>query len=105
MGEIALASQAGAGDGLGNQIPETRALAGTALTAGAFASSSFGAGFGGCVWALVEGDEADSARVASAWADHYRTACPNVAGVDWFIARPAPAMTELRNSKASVRQG
>jgi len=105
MGEIALASQAGAGDGLGNQIPETRALAGTALTAGAFASSSFGAGFGGCVWALVEGDEADSARVASAWADHYRTACPNVAGVDWFIARPAPAMTELRNAKASVRQG
>lgn len=99
LGEVALASQAGADDALGNQIPETRALARTALEAGAFASSSFGAGFGGCVWALVEGDEAESARVATAWAERYRTACPHVSGADWFLARPAPALTALSRDR------
>jgi galactokinase len=96
MGDVSQASQAGADETLGNQIPETRALASTARLAGAFASSSFGAGFGGCVWALVEGDEAESARVAAAWADRYRAACPHVTGVDWFLARPGPAMTAVR---------
>ena len=41
---------------LGNQVPETIALARAALAHGAFAACSFGAGFGGSVWALVEGD-------------------------------------------------
>lgn len=95
MGEIALASQAGATSGLGNQIPETDALASAALEAGAFASSSFGAGFGGCVWALVEGDDAEATRVASAWTARYHASCPHITGADWFLARPAPGMTEV----------
>jgi galactokinase len=104
LGEVAHASQAGADDALGNQIPETRALARTALEAGACASSSFGAGFGGCVWAVVEGDDAESARVAAAWAERYRAACPHVSGVDWFLARPAPALTALPRDRFPERQ-
>jgi galactokinase len=95
LGDIAAASQAGASEGLGNQIEETRTLARTALSAGAFASSSFGAGFGGCVWALVEGDDEAAATVARAWSVAYRTECPHVSGVDWFIATPAPGLTPL----------
>jgi len=43
-----------AAEWLHNQIPETEALVGGALASGALAASSFGAGFGGAVWALVE---------------------------------------------------
>ncbi|MEO8483209.1 MAG: galactokinase family protein [Acidobacteriota bacterium] len=100
MGEIGLASQTGASDGLGNQIHETRALASTALSVGAFASSSFGAGFGGCVWGLVEGDDAEADRVAVAWSERYREVCPHVSGVDWFIARPAPGLKEVQSSRS-----
>lgn len=101
LGDIALASQAGADHALGNQVLETRVLASTALAAGACASSSFGAGFGGCVWALVEGDDAETARVAAAWSDRYRASCPHVSGVDWFIARPAPGLTALSAHRSS----
>ena len=92
MCEIASASQAGADEGLANQVPETRALASAARAAGAFAASSFGAGFGGSVWALVEGDDGEAARVASTWSARYRASCPEILGVDWFVARPAPPL-------------
>lgn len=59
IGELASASQADAERLLGNQVPATSALAGSARMLGAFAASSFGAGFGGAVWALVPSDEAD----------------------------------------------
>jgi galactokinase len=104
LGDVARASQAGADEALGNQIPETRALARTALDVGARASSSFGAGFGGCVWALVEGDDADAAAIAAAWADRYRTACPHVSGADWFLARPAPGLTALPTGRCAEPQ-
>jgi galactokinase len=51
--EIAVRSQAAAEELLGNQVPETVALVRRAHALGAFASSAFGAGFGGSVWALV----------------------------------------------------
>ena len=38
---------------LGNQVPETAVLVASARAFGAFASSAFGAGFGGSVWALA----------------------------------------------------
>jgi galactokinase len=66
---------------LANQVPETAALAGSARGLGAFAASSFGAGFGGSVWALV-----------------HRLGAPEFAA-RWhpgaFIATPAPPLSEL----------
>ena len=48
-----------------NQIPATSDLVATALDRGAFAASSFGAGFGGSVWALV--DRASARTFANDW--------------------------------------
>lgn len=53
FGALVDESQALAEEALGNQIPETVALARFARTLGAVAASAFGAGFGGSVWALV----------------------------------------------------
>jgi galactokinase len=73
-------SQADAETLLGNQVPETIALARAAREQGAFAACSFGAGFGGSVWALVEGDAGAFARRWDAGA---------------FVARPGPPLTPL----------
>lgn len=51
---------------LRNQVPETIALVRALLAAGAFAASSFGAGFGGAVWAAVEADSAERVREVAA---------------------------------------
>jgi galactokinase len=58
---LAGASQADAERLLGNQVPETIALARSARDLGAFAACSFGAGFGGSVWALVDHDASEFA--------------------------------------------
>ncbi len=77
---LAQASQDEAEHLLGNQVPETIALARSARELGAFAARSFGAGFGGSVWALVAEDaEAFAAR----WHDGA------------FVARPGPPLTPL----------
>ena len=81
VGELSRESQVDAEVLLGNQIPETIALAGRARECGAFAACSFGAGFGGSVWALVE--RADAERFVRAWHP------------DAFIADPGPALIEL----------
>jgi galactokinase len=59
LGELSAASQSDAERLLGNQVPATSALAVSARTLGAFAAASFGAGFGGAIWALVHASEAD----------------------------------------------
>ena len=82
-------SQADAETLLGNQIPETIALARSARTLGAFAACSFGAGFGGSVWALVDRAAAD--ELARRW--H-----PGA-----FVAAPAPALTELSRDAITAR--
>lgn len=81
VGLLARESQRDAEVLLGNQVPATVALPAAALRLGAFAASSFGAGFGGSVWALVPRDRAEA--FARAW--H--------AGA--FVAPPAPPLTEL----------
>jgi galactokinase len=81
LGRLSADSQRDAEHLLGNQIPETVTLSDSARKAGAFAACSFGAGFGGAVWALVETSAAD--RFASAWTS------------DAFAIRPGPALTEL----------
>jgi galactokinase len=64
-------SQDGAERLLGNQVPETIALARLARNLGAVAASAFGAGFGGSVWAMVKTDRAKD--FASEWAGRYRS--------------------------------
>jgi galactokinase len=93
IGAIAAASQADAARLLGNQIDETTRLAALAREAGAFAATSFGAGFGGSVWALV--DRGDAAIFARAWLDAYRRQQPDMQNVRWFVAQPGPGLTAL----------
>jgi galactokinase len=81
LGTLAEESQADAERLLGNQIPETIALSRSARSLGAFAACSFGAGFGGSVWALVE--HARAHQFAGRWHP------------DAFIAPPGPPVTEL----------
>jgi galactokinase len=70
FGRLVDRSQRAAEDLLANQIPETSCLASAARWAGAAAASAFGAGFGGSVWALVEGPRFDS--FLAAWSGAYR---------------------------------
>jgi galactokinase len=93
IGELALASQLEAETLLGNQIPETVALARLARETGAFAASSFGAGFGGSVWALTTTH--DAAAFAEEWVRAYQRRLPAVGVVPWFVARPGPPATEI----------
>lgn len=82
-------SQADAERLLGNQIVETIALARSARECGAFASSSFGAGFGGSVWALATADRAE--EVVRRW---HR---------DAFVACPGPPLTRLACASRDAR--
>ncbi len=93
LGELSADSQRDADALLGNQIPETIALARTAREQGAFAATSFGAGFGGSVWALTPADDAEA--FAARWRSEYLAAVPAVADVAGFVARPAPAVVDL----------
>lgn len=93
FGEIVEASQRAAEDLLGNQVPETIALARSARELGAIAASSFGAGFGGSVWALVHA--ADATRFTEQWrAEYARTAAAQaVEGSLFFATQAGPAVT------------
>jgi galactokinase len=79
---------------LRNHVPQTAALPNLAHECGAFASRSFGAGFGGSVWALVDrGKTSDFARSwLSAYSRLYPAAGPTAVA---FVATPGPSLTEL----------
>jgi len=87
LGAVANRSQEAAERWLGNQVPETIALARLARECGATAASAFGAGFGGSVWALVPVGEAHDFMVS--WAEHYQAACPAAAERAAFFISPA----------------
>jgi len=89
LGELSEASQADAGELLGNQIEETRVLARLARERGALAASSFGAGFGGSVWALVDGTEAT--KFERAWTTAYSRAMPGRV-IESFVTRGAAGL-------------
>jgi len=93
IGELARATQEDAERLLQNQIPETSALAALALESGAFASSSFGAGFGGSVWALAPAS--DGEEILRVWRQRYVERYPAVENVTGFLARPAPASAAI----------
>jgi galactokinase len=94
LGQLSADSQREADTLLGNQIDETRLLADLARTHGAFAASSFGAGFGGSVWALA--GEAEARAIGQRWVAAYEAAMPALAPVDWFVASPASGVLTLR---------
>ena len=78
---------------LGNQVPETVALARLARECGAAAASAFGAGFGGSVWALIE--EEGSAAFLEAWAARYAAVYPEAASrARFFTTQAGPAAFE-----------
>lgn len=86
LGNLVDESQHAAEQLLGNQIPETIALARTARDLGAIAASAFGAGFGGSVYALVRSSEAEAFRTR--WAEGYRRAFPSrVRSARFFVTR------------------
>jgi galactokinase len=81
IGALAADSQRDAEILLANQVPETIALAAGARALGAIAASSFGAGFGGAVWALARTSDAD------AFAKRWHSSA--------FLMTPGPPVTDL----------
>jgi galactokinase len=87
LGPVVDRSQEAAERWLGNQIPETIALARLARSLGATAASAFGAGFGGSVWALVP--VGDAHGFAQEWAHAYGAQFPDAAARGIFFVSPA----------------
>ncbi|KNC87867.1 hypothetical protein, variant [Sphaeroforma arctica JP610] len=83
LAELTDKSQQLTDTGLMNLVPETRALPKLARENGALASSAFGAGFGGSVWALVKKSEEE--KFTKAWADAYYQEFPEVKGRATFF--------------------
>jgi galactokinase len=79
---------------LGNQVPETMALARLGRELGAVAASAFGAGFGGSVYAVVPEEEAED--FSSRWLSRYLGEFPHRReSATFFVTRPGPPLTEL----------
>lgn len=94
FGAAADESQALAGSLLGNQVPQTIALARIARDLGAVAACSFGAGFGGSVWAAVP--HADTEAFAAAWLERYQGEFPvEAARATTLITAPGPSARRL----------
>ncbi|HZD32363.1 MAG TPA: galactokinase family protein [Candidatus Angelobacter sp.] len=94
FGKLVDESQAAAANLLDNQVPETVWLAREARTLGAYAASTFGAGFGGSVWALVRGETAED--FSRRWQHAYRT-CEHAAACrsQFFISPAGPPLVGL----------
>ena len=90
LNRLAESSQIESSTLLNNQVDETVTLARLALENGAVASRSFGAGFGGSVWAVVERDSSFADR----WLDAYRQLYPARRSAA-FAARPGPLLMEF----------
>ncbi|NNM86400.1 MAG: galactokinase [Phycisphaerales bacterium] len=79
---------------LHNQTSQTNFLAADALRLGAVASSAFGAGFGGSVWALVNANAVP--QFIAAWRKSYCAAFDEQAARSvFFESRPGPAAFRL----------
>ena len=95
VGELALDSQADSEGLLGNQVVQTIALSRVAIQGGAFAARSFGAGFGGSVWALVPRERA--AAFADEWLGAYEKKFSGSRPSVTFVAPPGPSLIELHS--------
>ena len=78
FGQLSDLSQSSADQNLGNQVAQTNRLQGLAREMGAAGSTSFGAGFGGSVWALTR--TADAEAFGTQWLDRYTSEYPEVQG-------------------------
>lgn len=88
LGRWAVESQQGAETALRNQVPETMFLARAAMAAGAHAASSFGAGFGGAVWAVCDAAQLEDVR--ERWRAAYTNAFPMRASKsEWLHLAPS----------------
>jgi galactokinase len=87
LGPIVDRSQQASELWLGNQIPETIALAREARELGATAASAFGAGFGGSVYALVPAAKASD--FTTAWASRYAALFPEASQHSTYFTTPA----------------
>lgn len=86
---------------LGNQVPQTVALARLARQQGAVAASAFGAGFGGSVWALVREAEADC--FLQRWAARYgATFSQEARRAQFFLTQAGPAAFGLAEEEGSL---
>lgn len=93
IGRLSAASQHDAEALLENQVPETSGLVALARACGAYGATSFGAGFGGSAWALVPTADVDA--FAAEWLTAYARKFPARGGVEWFAARPSPALVTV----------
>jgi galactokinase len=94
LGRLAAESQADSERLLNNQVPETSALVRLALETGAIAARSFGAGFGGSVWAIVH--STDTVRFSRQWMSAYHAAFSRIAEASMaFPSNPGPPVTRL----------
>jgi galactokinase len=94
LGILVDRSQRGAELLLGNQVPETFHLARSARSLGAVAASAFGAGFGGSVWALVRGSDAE--QFLEDWRAAYAARFPEPAQrATFFQTAAGPAAMRL----------
>jgi galactokinase len=94
IGPLVDLSQRGAEEWLGNQVPETIALARSAREEGAAAASAFGAGFGGSVWAVARSEEAEA--FCRRWEARYRSRYPDHGPrMRFFVTRPGPPAVRL----------
>jgi galactokinase len=79
---------------LGNQVPQTILLARLARECGAAASSSFGAGFGGSVWAMVREEEQQA--FTELWQRRYLEAYPELCHTaQFFWTSAGPAVVQI----------
>ena len=103
FGAVTATSQRLAETLLGNQVPETIALARTARELGAVAASAFGAGFGGSVWALLARSDAES--FATAWLDRHTRGFPVRAAAASVIVTEADRAAERVHASALAEAG
>lgn len=91
FGQLSDLSQRNADQQLGNQVPETNRLQVLARELGAAGATSFGAGFGGSVWALHTTTDAEA--FGQEWLARYLSEFPGVDGrASVLVTRPgAPA--------------
>lgn len=94
LGDIVDRSQKAAEQMLGNQVPETMALARSAREMGAIAASAFGAGFGGSVWAVVQSE--DAKRFLFDWRNRYVRDFPvSARHSEFFVTGAGPGMMRI----------
>ena len=95
IGPLVARSQRGAEEALHNQVPQTTALVEMARALGCPAASTFGAGFGGSVWAIARRYDAEA--FLHRWRQFYLDRFPALAAhATFFPTRAGPPALFLR---------